>query len=207
MHAEATVFVVDDDPGVRNLLQALFESVRCPVESYASAREFLQSYDPVRPGCLVLDLRMPGMSGLELLRLLPGRGISLPVIIITGYGDVGAAVKAMKLGALDFLQKPFECQELLDCTLAAIDRDRATREQHARRAETAARLARLTPRERRVMDLIVSGEPNKVIATRLGISRKTLDVHRRRIMTKLGVESVAALVARVLPQTGDIPQK
>ncbi len=189
-----TVFVVDDDQAVRRSLEALLQSVSLRVEVFASAQQFLDAHDPNRPGCLVLDIRMPGMSGSELQRHLRQKGVSLPVIIITGHGDVPIAVRAMKDGALEFLEKPFSKQLLLEHVHMGLRRDRELRERAARRADALSRLSRLTERERQVMEHVIRGNSSKAAASGLGISKKTIDVHRARIMQKLQVESIPALI-------------
>jgi two-component system response regulator FixJ len=195
---QATVFVVDDDPAVRKSLETLLKSVGLNVETFRSAQEFLAGYDAARPGCLVLDVRMPGMSGLELQRTLRERGLDIPTIIVTGHGDVPVAVRALKDGALEFLEKPFSKQILLEYISQALKRDAAGRDRRGQHQELAARLARLTDRERQVMDLVVAGKVSKEVAAALGLSKKTVDVHRARVMQKLRVESVAELVELVV---------
>ena len=193
MENEPTVFVVDDDPAVRKALKLPIKSVGLNVESFASAREFLDAYDPARPGCLVVDVRMPGMDGLDLqekLSALPG---SIPMIFITGHGDIEMAVRAVQKGAVDFIEKPFRDQVLLDRIAEAIELDKDHRRRQARRAELASRLALLTPRERAVMNLVVAGKANKVIASELGLSRKTVEFHRAHVMEKMRADSVAEL--------------
>ncbi|HMQ15751.1 MAG TPA: response regulator [Phycisphaerae bacterium] len=201
--AEGTVFVVDDDPAVRKSLELLMRSVGLPVQTYRTAQEFLDRHGPEQAGCLVLDVRMPGMSGPELQRHLKETGADLPTIIITGHGDVPIAVRAMKDGALEFLQKPFSTQLLLEHIRVALDRDVERREVLARRSSVAARLAALTERERQVMELVVSGKISKEVATALGISKKTVDVHRARVMQKLQVQSLPELVELVLTHKAD----
>jgi two-component system, LuxR family, response regulator FixJ len=191
---EPTVFIVDDDEAMRESLRWLISSVQLNVETYASASEFLENYHPGVSGCLVLDVRMPGMSGLELQEKLAKEQIALPVIIITGHGDVPMAVRAMKSGAVDFIQKPFNDQVLLDRIQFALDRDSRARMDQAEKGEIAARLALLTPREREVMDMVVEGEPNKVIAVKLGVSAKTVEAHRARVMEKMRASSLSELV-------------
>ena len=192
--SEPTVFVVDDDPAVLRGLRLLMKSVKLNVKTYLSAQEFLDGYDPAQPGCLLLDLRMPGISGLELQEILQTRNILIPIIIITGYGEVPAAVQAMKRGAVDFLEKPFNDQALVDRVQKAIAKDAQTRKKHTIQEVVSAQLALLTPRERDVMDLVIAGKLNKVIACELGLSPKTIEFHRSRIMKKLKVDSVAELV-------------
>jgi two-component system response regulator FixJ len=196
--ASATVFIVDDDPAMRDSMSFLVRSVGMAVETFTSAQVFLDSYDPERPGCLVLDVRMPGMSGLELQEFLVERGIQTPVVMVTGYGDVPMAVRALKGGAVDFLEKPFTDQELIDTVNEALARDARQRVKEAERAKVKERIARLTPREREVMDLVIEGKPNKVIAAELGLSPKTVEVHRSRVMAKMQVSSLAALLQSVL---------
>lgn len=189
-----TVFVVDDDPGVRKGLGLLLDSVGLNVESFASAAEFLNSYERSRPGCLVLNVRMPGMGGLQLQETLASAGVQIPIIFITGHGDVPMAVKALHAGAVDFLEKPFPDQALLDRIHQAIGRDQAAREAQTQLAAVRSRLALLTERERQVMRLVVEGKANKVIATELGLSPKTVEVHRAHMMEKMRAQSVAELV-------------
>ena len=196
--ASATVFIIDDDPAMRDSMSFLVRSVGISVETFASAQEFLDTYDPVRRGCLVLDVRMPGMSGLELQEFLVERGIRAPVVMVTGYGDVPMAVRALKGGAVDFLEKPFTDQELLETINEAIERDYRQRGKDAELSKVKERIARLTPREREVMDLVLDGKPNKAIAAELGLSPKTVEVHRSRVMAKMQVSSLAALLQTVL---------
>lgn len=198
--AEGTVFVVDDDQAVRKSLNMLFASVGLPVETFATAAEFLKVCTAQWAGCLVLDIRMPGMSGLELQRALREKQIALPVIIITGHGDVPIAVRAMKDGAVEFMEKPFSKQLLLEHVRNAIALDAGRRDQRRRILEIRGRLALLTDREREVMDLVVSGRLSKQIAADLGISKKTVDVHRARVMEKMEAESVAELVEQALAE-------
>jgi len=196
--ASATVFIVDDDPAMRDSMSFLVRSVGMAVETFASAQAFLDTYDPDRPGCLVFDVRMPGMSGLELQEFLVERGIKAPVVMVTGYGDVPMAVRALKGGAVDFLEKPFTDQELLETINEAIERDHRRRGKDAELSKVRERIARLTPREREVMDLVLDGKPNKVIAAELGLSPKTVEVHRSRVMAKMQVASLAGLLQSVL---------
>ena len=193
-----TVFVVDDDPAMRESLSFLVGSVGLAVECFATARDFLDRYDGRRGGCLVLDVRMPGMSGLELQERLADRGVDIPIVMITGFGDVPMAVRALKRGALDFIEKPFTDQDLLDRIHEALERDRCGRAERARREEIAARIAKLTPRERQVMDCVLAGKPNKVIAAELTLSPKTIEVHRARMMDKMQVSSLAELLQLVI---------
>ncbi len=194
----STVFVVDDDEAVRNSLRFLLKSVGLATQTLASAREFLDSYKPQQPGCLVLDVRMPGMSGLELQQQLNLRGAVIPVIFITGHGDVPMAVEAMQQGAFDFLQKPFRDQDLIDRIQRALERDSRSRTTLAQHAKIRERLDSLTEREREVLTLITRGMPNKVMAAELGVSQRTVEIHRARIMEKSGAPSLAQLVRMVL---------
>jgi RNA polymerase sigma factor (sigma-70 family) len=193
-----TVFIVDDDPAMRESMSFLVRSVGVAVETYPSAQNFLDDYDPARAGCLVLDVRMPGMSGLELQELLVERNVRLPVIMITGYGDVPMAVRALQGGATAFLEKPFTDQELLEQINLAIESDRQRRAEAAELARISELIARLTPRERQVMDLVYEGKANKAIGAELGINHKTVEVHRSRVMAKLQVSSLAALLRMIL---------
>lgn len=193
----ATVFVVDDDVAVRESLSLLIRSMGLDVETFDSAQSFLSGCDPARPGCLVLDIRMPGMSGLDLQDALGAHGIGLPVIFITGHGDVTLAVRAMKAGAIDFIEKPFNDQQLLDRINQAIELDRVNRDVRDAREAAAARLALLSPREREVMERVVRGEANKVVAADLGLSERTVEIHRAKVMAKTGARSLAELVAMV----------
>lgn len=202
MKTEPTVFVVDDDPAVREALRFRLRSAGMNVETCGGAQEFLDTYDPAQPGCLVLDVRMPGMSGLDLQDALAEQGIKLPVIIITGHGDIPMAVQAMRAGAVDFLEKPFREQELLHRIHQAVEQDTRARQDRAAKAEITARLASLTPREGQVLDLVVAGRPNKAIAGELGLSHKTVEFHRAKIMDKMRADSVAELVRMVLAAEG-----
>ena len=184
---ESMVFIVDDDEAMRDALDTLIRSVGMKTVLHASADEFLASYDPEQPGCLVLDVRMPGMSGLELQDRLVEEGVDLPVIIITGHGDVPMAVRAMRAGALDFLEKPFREQDLLHRIHQAIERDAKIRRERAAKADIVARLASLTSREREVMERVVAGKHNKAIASELGVSHKTVEFHRSLIEACLSI--------------------
>lgn len=189
-----TVFIVDDDRNILRAMQFLLRSVGLRSEVFASGDEFLEGFDAERPGCLVLDIRMPGLSGLELQERLLGAGSTLPIIFVTGHGDVPMAVEAMQKGAFDFVQKPFSEDDLLERIQAALSADRRVRDERARRAEVVARLERLTAREREVMELVVTGKPNKVIAYELGVSQRTVEIHRARVMDKMQARSLADLV-------------
>jgi FixJ family two-component response regulator len=191
---EPTVFVVDDDAAVRDSLRLLLKSLGMPAVTHASAEEFLAGYDDDQPGCVVLDVRMPGMSGPQLQDELNRRGALIPVIFITGHGDVPMAVEAMRHGAADFLQKPFSDRDLVDRIRLALAVDRRNREAIGAKDEVRARIAALTPRERQVLDLVTQGKPNKVIAGDLGASQRTIEIHRARVMEKMGATSVAQLV-------------
>ena len=190
----ATVFVVDDDASMRRSLDTLLRSVGLDVHLFSSAQEFMQAERPDAPGCLVLDVRLPGMSGLAFQQELAKAGIALPVIFITGHGDVPMTVRAMKAGAAEFLTKPFDDQVLLDAIDAAIERDRARRRDTAGLAEVQGRYRTLTEREREVMQFVVAGRVNKQIAAELGLSLVTVKVHRGQVMRKMLAKSVAELV-------------
>src|SRR5262245_2916880 len=180
-----TIMVVDDDSGVRNAMRSLLKSVGLDSALYASAHEFLDGYQPAQPGCLLLDIRMPGMSGLELQQQLNLRGAVVPVIFMTGHGDVPMAVEAMQHGAFDFLQKPFRDQDLLDRIQRAIVKDGERRQALGERARTRAHLDSLTAREREVLDLMTQGKQNKQIGLELGVSPRTIEIHRARVMEKM----------------------
>jgi FixJ family two-component response regulator len=192
--ADAIVFVVDDDEPMRKSLQNLIGSVGLRVEAFASAPEFLRSKLTDVPGCLVLDVRLPGLSGLDLQKRMVEAGIEIPIIFITGHGDIPMTVRAMKAGAVEFLTKPFRDQDLLDAIQQALDRDRAARKQRAQINELHNRLDSLTPREREVMGLVVAGLLNKQIAGELGTSETTIKIHRHQVMEKMGAGSLAELV-------------
>jgi two-component system response regulator FixJ len=189
-----TVYIVDDDPAIRIAMQALMESVNIKHEIFSSADEFLQDESQHRAGCLVLDIRMPGLGGLELQDELIARGSTLPVIFITGHGDVPMAVDAMQKGAVDFIQKPFRDQELLDRVREALMTDKQRREELERHAKVSQCLEKLTKREHEVFDLVVTGKPNKIIAYELGVSQRTVEIHRARVMEKMQARSLADLV-------------
>jgi two-component system response regulator FixJ len=195
----AIVHIVDDDASLRRALIFLLESVGWQVVAHASAEEFLTAFDRERrPACLVLDIRMPLMSGLELQQLLRGRGIRLPIVFLTGHGDVAMAVQAMKFGACDFIEKPFKDQMLLDAVSRALRQDLEQRGEKREREALGERLARLTPRELEVARLVAAGLPSKVVSMRLDISERTVQVHRLHIMAKLEIHSVAELARLIL---------
>jgi len=194
----ATVFVVDDDDAVRTSLRLLLKSVGLPVETFASAQEFLDAADGDRAGCLVLDIRMPGMSGLELQQRLNETHSIIPIVFITGHGDVPMAVEAMQHGAVDFIQKPFRDQDLIDRINQALEKDRDNREGLRERDAIGKRMQQLTPREREVLDLVTQGKANKVIAGDLDVSQRTVEIHRARVMEKMGASSLAHLVRMVI---------
>jgi two-component system response regulator FixJ len=196
---KASVFIVDDDPAVRAGLGALLEVSGYAAEAFESAEDFLARAAPPSSGCVLVDVRMPGMSGLELQRELKRRAIALPVVVITGHGDIPMAVAALKAGAVDFLEKPFDSDALLAAVEQAVNRAAPQGETDA---DLAARLEQLTPRERQVMDLVVAGLPNKTIAFRLGIAVRTVEIHRARVMEKIGARNLAHLV-RLALQLGD----
>jgi FixJ family two-component response regulator len=193
----ALVYLVDDDEAVRDALGMLFKSIGLKFEAYASALDFLERYDPARNACLVADIRMPGLSGLELQQRLNERHSELPIIFITGHGDVAMAVNAMKSGAADFVQKPFRDQDLIDRIHKALAQDSERRAARAAADVIRARIATLTPRENEVMRRVVRGQANKVIAMDLKVSQRTVELHRARVMRKLKVRSLAELVNAV----------
>jgi len=188
-----TICIVDDDPAVRRALARLLRSVGLATAGFSSAKEFLE-LETIPPGCLVLDVAMPGLNGLELQQALAVRSNPLPVIFLTGHGDLPMGVQAMKRGAVDFLTKPVNDTELLQAVQTALERDRITRRAREEVAEIVQRLATLTPREREVMAHVIAGQPNKTTAAELGTAEKTIKVHRARIMAKMQVQSVAELV-------------
>ncbi|MEI2781837.1 MAG: response regulator [Candidatus Competibacter sp.] len=192
--ATPTVFLIDDDQAVRDAVGLLLQASGLAVETFASATDFLDAGVVQRPGCLVLDVRMPGLSGLDLQRQLQLKGDRIPIIFMTGHGDVPMAIRAMKAGAFDFIEKPFQGQTLLARIQEALALDARERGRQARRAEAAARVALLSPREREVLDRVVEGQYNKVIAAELGISLSTVEIHRKRVMEKLQAESLSDLI-------------
>ncbi len=192
------VFLVDDDEAVRDSLALLMKSVALTSRSFSSADEFLAEYDPESPGCLVLDIRMPGMSGMELQQKLIEMRAILPIIFITGHGDIPMAVEAMQRGAVDFIPKPFRDHELLDRINKALEDDRKNRDTLVEREEVEKRVGKLTPREKQDMELVVQGKANKVIAGDLEVSQRTVEIHRARVMEKMQSRSVAHLVRMVM---------
>ena len=194
----ATVWVVDDDAAIREYVQCLCDSVGLGVRTYSSAREFLDAYDGTRPACLVLDVRIPGMSGLDLQAELAARQIALPIIMMSAYAEIPMAVRAMKGGAIDFLEKPIDGQALLDRIGEMVESDRQACLADAKLAKGAKELARLTPRQRQVLEGLLAGKRNKIIADELGLSPKTVDVHRFRIMQRLEVDSLPDLIRLAL---------
>jgi FixJ family two-component response regulator len=191
---EAVVYVVDDDAAARAAIQSLLHSVGLPAVTFGSPPEFLAGYRPDTPACLVLDVRLPGVSGLDFQRDLAARNVTIPIIFITGHGDIPMSVEAMKAGAMEFLTKPFRGQVLLDAIHKAIERDRAVRREQSRVAELRQRLGTLTPREREVMQFVISGLLNKQIASELGASERTVKIHRGQVMRKMQAGSLPDLV-------------
>ena len=206
MTPEPTVFIIDDDNEVRDAIALLMRSVGLPVQGFDSARAYLEQFDPQRPGCLVLDVRMRGMSGLELQARLAAEPLHPPIVMITGHGDVPMAVRAVKSGAVDFLEKPFNDQVLLDAVHRAFEVDATQRGAALQRADIEERLSRLTRREREVLDQIGAGTRNKVIAADLGISQSTVEAHRAKVMEKLEARSLSELMRLLLiadPRSGE----
>jgi FixJ family two-component response regulator len=195
---QPTAYVVDDDEAICTLWRWLMESNAIPVQTFATAAEFIGAYRRDAPGCLVLDLNLPGMSGLELQDYLKGQGIEIPIVFVTGHADVPTAVSALKGGAVDYIQKPFSYREVVGIIRKAFARDAEIREARARQALIASRIAALTERERDVLRRIIAGKPNKIIAGELDISMKTVEFHRSKLMEKMGADSVAALVQLTL---------
>jgi two-component system, LuxR family, response regulator FixJ len=193
-----TVFIVDDEEAVRDSIAMLLRSVQLKTRCYADAIDFLERHQPEEPGCLVLDVRMPRMSGLELQQELNRRGWTLPVIFITGHGDVPMAVEAMRAGALDFLQKPFKDEDLIRRVQKALEQDARERAQLREREQLLRRFDELTPREREIARRIAAGEANKVVALDLGLSERTVELHRANLMQKLGIRNLAQLVQIVM---------
>ena len=202
---DQTIFVVDDDEAVRDSLGALLESAGFEVETFSSGADFLDRLDPKRGGCIVLDVRMPGLSGLEIQEKLTEKRITLPVIIITGHGDVPIAVQAIKAGAMDFIEKPFGDDVILESVGRALERARRNKRDASSAVEIEARMARLTPRERDVLEQLVIGNPNKIIAHKLGISPRTVEIHRARVIEKMEARSLSHLV-RLALTAGVVPE-
>jgi len=200
-----TVMVVDDDPGIRNAMRILLRSVGLECRLFASAQEFLDAYQPSQIGCLVLDIRMPGMSGLELQEQLNRRGAVIPVIFMSGHADIPMAVEAMQHGAFDFLQKPFRDQDLLDRIQRAIAKHQQVSKSLGEHDRIRGLLDLLTPREREVLDLMTQGKQNKAIAQVLDVSPRTIEIHRARVMEKMNAHSVAELVRMMLDMGGVTP--
>ncbi len=198
MNTGLTVFVVDDDEQVRDAMKLLMNSVGLQVETFASGEEYLEQFDPARPGCLLLDVRMQGISGLDVQERLVLEQVQPPIIIITGHGDVPMAVRAVKAGAVDFIEKPFNEQVLLDSVHRAIELDGEHRGRALQLADISEHLQRLTPREREILDLVVAGKRNKEIAGELGISQSTVEAHRAKVMEKMQAESLSDLMRMML---------
>jgi FixJ family two-component response regulator len=204
MSSEPTVFVVDDDSAVRGAISRLLKSVGLKPVTYGSAQEFLDDYDRSTRGCLVLDVRMPGMGGLDLQQSLADKKVDIPIVIITGHADVPMAVRALQMGAVNFIEKPFSDQLLLDSIQQAIKKDADRRRDQARRTEIEELIAQLTPREREVMDMVIAGKTNKSIALDLRLSKKTVEFHRGNVMKKMNVDSVVELI-RLFVKKEEIP--
>ncbi len=197
----ATVFIVDDDDAIRDSMSMLMETIGLNTQSFASAQEFLDSFDVDKPGCLVLDIRMPGMSGLELQQELVRKNSMLPIVFVTGHGDIPMAVQAIQNGAADFIQKPFRDQDLLDRVNQALKSCHEVHNSQQQSQSVKAHIHNLTPREHQIMEMIVEGKANKVIAIDLGLSQRTIEAHRKNVMQKLEARSLADLV-RIVTQTG-----
>lgn len=203
MNSMPTVFLTDDDPAIRDAVELLLRTSGLAVEAFASAVDFLASDAVQRPGCLLLDVRMPGMSGLDLQKRLQEMGCRMPILFMTGHGDVPMAIRAMKAGAFDFVEKPFQAENLLSRIHEALALDARQRRRQARRNEVAARLALLSPREREVMERVAAGQYNKVIAAELGISISTVEIHRKRVMEKLQAASLSDLIQMLALANGE----
>lgn len=192
--SQPTVYIVDDDAGVRNALGELVESIGIQVKSFDKVRPFLDNYTPSLPGCLVLDVRLPGISGLELQEHFKKKNINIPIIFVSGHSNVAIAVRSMKAGAIDFLEKPFDDQLLLDSIQKALEVDRISRNEEENRTLIMKRIKNLSPREDEVLKLLIRGKANKTIAEEMDLSTKTIETHRAHIMRKLGVKSMAGLM-------------
>jgi FixJ family two-component response regulator len=206
---EGTIFIVDDDEAVRDSLGLLMRSLGYRARCYPSGEAFLEAWDPKAFGCLVLDIRMPGMDGMALQKALEERGSELPIIFITGHGDIPMAVEAVRRGAVDFLQKPFDDQELISRIRDSLAEAGKHRAEARERLDILEGMERLTAREREVMDQVVTGKANKVIAADLGVSQRTVEIHRARVMEKMGAGSLAQLVRMVMlaePETAEPPE-
>lgn len=204
--ADGIVFVVDDDSSIREAIKNLISLEGLRVETFGTAQDFLRSERPDLPGCLVLDVELPGLSGLDLQRELTAHGITLPIVFITGYGDIPMSVRAIKAGAVEFLTKPFRDQDLLDAIHQALERDHVARQHSREIAQLRERFEALTSRETEVMSMVVAGMLNKQIGFELGISEITVKIHRGRVMSKMGAQSVAELV-RMTERLGILPMK
>ena len=198
MSPEPTVFIIDDDQEVREAIELLMDSVGLQAQSFDSAQSYLDGFDPSLPGCIVLDVRMKGMSGLDLQQRLSAEPLHPPIIVITGHGDVPMAVRAVKSGAVDFIEKPFNDQVLLDAVHRAFEQDGERRGQASRLADIQERLQRLTSREREILEQVVAGKRNKVIAADLGITQSTVEAHRAKVMEKLEARSLSDLMRMML---------
>lgn len=196
--SQQIVYIVEDDEAVRDSLEMMLVSMEYKVETFETANAFLESYNESMAGCIVLDIRMPGMDGMELQKELNNQNSILPIIFVTGHGDVPMAVEAMQLGAIDFIQKPYREQELLEKIKAALELDSVQRDSLKEKKEITRRLEELTPREKEIMDMMIEGHANKVIAIDLDISQRTVEIHRSRVMHKMGTHSLAHLVRMVL---------
>lgn len=201
--AQPVLYVVDDEPAILSLFRQMLEGEDLQVSTYGHARSFLAELDETRPGCLVLDLNLPDMSGLEVLQELARRKSRMPVVFMSGLAKVSEAVSALKLGSLDFVEKPFALNDMIDAVHRALEQDRRRRESSSQLEQLQARLQTLTPRELEVMELVVQGHPNKVVASTLGVSPKTVEVHRANVMRKTHSNSLAELVKLVLAARGE----
>ena len=205
MIAQPLVYVVDDDPAIIRLLTELVKAIELTVEAYESAEQFLHAYKASGPGCLVLDVRVPGMSGMELQKQLTAAGSMLPIVFITGHADVRMAVEAMERGAFGFLEKPFRPQELCEKIQSAVRLDVEAWRRREEQESAATRLAQLTPAERKVADRVITGKTNKMIAQELGLSTRTVEAHRARLMQRLGIRSRTELVSLMAAERGGSP--